>query len=68
MPRVSSSLPIAKVSAGALAGAIVVILTWLLRTYAGVDLPGEVQSALTLIVAVLTSYLTPLLPGEVVIE
>lgn len=63
--RVSSARPIAKVTAAAVAGAIVVILTWLLDAYAGVTLPDQVQSALTLLISLAAAYFTPLQPGEV---
>ena len=48
-----------KVKSMTLAGAIVAILAWALKAFAGVDLPAEVVSALVVIVAFIVGYFTP---------
>ena len=65
MVRLASSLPIAKIQNAAIAGAIVVLLVWVLRTYAGVELPAEVQSAVTLLISLVVGYLTPIDVSEI---
>ena len=54
------SQPLDKITYGALAAATVVILSWALREFAGIDLPAEVQSALALIIGYGVSYHIPL--------
>ena len=54
------SQPLDKVTFGALAAATVIILTWALREFAGIDLPAEVQSALAVIFGYVVSYYIPL--------
>jgi len=54
------SQPLDKITYGALAAATVVILSWALREFAGIDLPAEVQSALALLVGFGISYYVPL--------
>lgn len=48
-------LPNRKVAAGGLAGALSVIVVWLL-SLAGVDVPGEVASAFTTLIGFGTAY------------
>lgn len=50
--------PTHKVRAGGLAGATTVILVWLLE-YAGVSVPAEVASAITVLLSFGASYVTP---------
>jgi len=45
-----------KVSAGALAGALSVVLVWAVKSFGGTDLPGEVASAVTTLLSFGTSY------------
>ncbi len=66
--HVATPYPIAKVTAGALAGALVVIVTWLLDAYAGVSMPPQVQDALIVLISALIAYLTPIQPGEIVAD
>ena len=54
------SQPLDKVTYGALAAATVIILTWALREFVGIDLPAEVQSALAIIFGYVVSYHIPL--------
>jgi len=58
------SQPLDKVTYGALAAATVIILTWALREFVGIDLPAEVQSALTVMIGYVVSYLVPLNEAE----
>lgn len=48
--------PTTKVTAGAIAGAITVVLVWLVGM-AGLEVPAEVASAVTVIISFLTSYI-----------
>jgi putative flippase GtrA len=52
----SSTTPTGKVAAGGTAGAVTVILVYILNRF-HLDLPGEVGSAMTVILSVLTSYI-----------
>ena len=54
------SQPLDKITYGALAAATVIILTWALREFVGIDLPAEVQSALAVIFGYVVSYYIPL--------
>ena len=58
------SRPLDKVTCGALAAATVILLAWALREFAGIDLPAEVQSALTVMIGYVVSYLVPLNEAE----
>jgi len=49
-------VPTRKVGAGALAGAISVMLVWAVKNYGNTDLPAEMSSALTTVVTFITSY------------
>lgn len=66
--RVASARPLAKISAVTVAGAMTIVIAWLARTVWQIDIPAEVQAAITTLIAALAGYLTPLLPGEVVRE
>lgn len=56
-----------------LGGALVMIVVWLLETYAGAEIPAPIVAAITTVVAsalgtaayYLASYFTPLQPGEI---
>jgi putative flippase GtrA len=54
--------PRRKVAAGALTGAIVCVIVWLLKTFANLQVPTELSAALSTIVSFGVSYLTP--PGK----
>ncbi len=45
-----------KVTAGALAGALSIILVWAIKYFGQVELPAEVASASTTILTFITSY------------
>lgn len=64
--KVATNRPIQKVSAGAVAGALVAILAWGLRRFAGVDVPDEVTSAAVVLISFAAAYLTPIADGEIV--
>ena len=49
--------PTPKVAAAGIAGAVSVILVWLLNTVAGVDVPPEVAAAFTTVLAFGAGYL-----------
>lgn len=63
--RVASARPLAKITAATLAGALTIIIAWVARVLWAIDIPAEVQAAITTVLAALAGYLTPLLPGEV---
>ena len=65
MYKPTSAAPLTKVSAGGAAGALVLIIVWLLGTYGHVEVPANVASGLTLLFTLVASYLVPLLPGEI---
>jgi hypothetical protein len=52
-------MPQRKVGAGALAGALSVIIVWALGEFAGWTIPPEVASAGTVVLTFLTSYFVP---------
>ena len=54
------SQPLDKVTYGALVAATIIILTWALREFVGIDLPSEVQAALAVIFGYVVSYYIPL--------
>jgi len=54
------SQPLDKVTFGALAAATVIILTWALCEFVGIELPAEVQAALAVIFGYFVSYHIPL--------
>lgn len=63
----SSALPTRKVGSGALAGAVTVIVLWIINTATGVEVPPEVASAITFLLMFAASYFVPegsLLPGQ----
>ncbi len=47
-----------KVATGALAGAVSVILVWIITKF-GIDVPPEIASAFTTVVSALSSYFAP---------
>jgi putative flippase GtrA len=48
-----------KVAAGAVAGALTTILMWVLTTFTSVTPTPEVAAAVTTLITLLVSYLTP---------
>lgn len=54
-----SSLPIRKVSSAGIAGAIATTFLWIIKTYAGVEPPAEVQSAVIIVFMALVAYFMP---------
>jgi hypothetical protein len=61
-----SAAPVRKVTAAGLAGAITAIIVWILATAFKVDIPPEIASAITIIVAFAAAYLIPPGPNDVV--
>ena len=66
MSNLKSARPIRKVTAGSLAGAVIVLVTWILDTAWHVKVPSEVTAAITTLVTFGTSYLTPSAPDDLV--
>ncbi len=62
-----TSVPVNKVTVSALAGASIAVLVWLLRSYAKIDIPPEVQDALIVLLTFLAGWLTPPGAGEIVL-
>lgn len=61
-PPLKQYVPYRKVSVGTLAGALTIILVWLVNTFVLVGdnaLTGEVASALTTVLTFLVSYMVP---------
>jgi hypothetical protein len=65
---VKTAAPTQKVMAGTLAGSLTAIAVWAIREAWKIDLPGEVASALTVILTLITSWFTPPSPDEIVEE
>lgn len=51
-------MPEKKVTAATLTGAIATILVWVLKL-AGIDIPGELATAITTVLIAITGYLAP---------
>jgi len=62
MAKMKSGFPAQKVTAGVIAGAVTTIVVWVVKTYWGTQIPGEVGSAITTVFAFAVSYLVP--PAE----
>lgn len=58
MPNQPTAQPTTKVTAAAVAGAIVTLLTWFL-SLADVELPGEVAAAVTTLIMCVAAYTVP---------
>lgn len=54
-----SKAPTNKVIAGVLAGAVTMIAAWAARQYGGIELPADVQGAITVIVTAVVQYIVP---------
>ena len=52
-------MPTRKVGSGALAGALSIVLVWVIQTYGGQQIPAEVASAGTTILSFIVSWLVP---------
>lgn len=65
----SSNAPLNKISYGTIAGLLAALIFWALKKYAGVSLDAEgtalITSLVSVLVAGLAGYLTPLSKGEV---
>lgn len=59
MSRSPSSAPVPKVAAAGIAGAFVGIILWAINYFYQIEVPAEVASALTTIVAFVAGYMTP---------
>jgi putative flippase GtrA len=57
--RKSNKLPSRKVTAGGLAGALSIIVVWIVNQSTGTNIPPQVASAITTILTFLASYMIP---------
>lgn len=57
--------PTRKVATAGGAGALVLILVWVLEEFAGISIPAEVASALTVLVSFAAAYVVPERAGYV---
>jgi len=55
-------LPVRKVAAGGAAGAVTIIVVWILHAAFKIDMPPEVASAITVLLSFLAGYFVP--PGR----
>lgn len=55
----ASSIPQRKVGAGAVAGALTIVIVWALSELAGVEVPGAVASAITTVTMFVVGYTVP---------
>ena len=62
-----SAAPTRKVTAGGLAGALTVILIWVLSAGFKVNIPPEVASAITVVFSFIVSYFVPPAASDVVV-
>jgi hypothetical protein len=56
--EVKSKLPTNKLIGGTLGGAATAIIVWLANTYAAIEIPPEVASAITVLVSFVASWIT----------
>lgn len=54
-----SAKPTNKVTAGVLAGAVMVVLVWATKTFAHTDVPAEVSVGLLTVVTFVVQYMVP---------
>ena len=54
-----SATPTNKVLAGALAGALAAILTWVVKTFAHQDVPAEIGVAVSTVITFAVQYMVP---------
>ena len=64
MPDNPTTRPKRKIVAGGLAGALVIVFVWLVKTFTKGEIPAELSAALTTIVSFIISYITPPDPNE----
>ena len=55
----SSAIPTNKVTAGVVAGAVAMIVTWAAKAFGHVDVPAEVVVGLSTVATFVVQYLTP---------
>lgn len=56
--------PIAKVANSGISGAAVCVVVWALKTFVGFEIPPEIASAIAVLLAFTSGYLTPLKQRE----
>ncbi len=62
-----SALPVRKVSAGGLAGALTAIIVWILSAAFKIDIPPAIASAITVVIGFIVAYLVPPGANDVVV-
>ncbi len=68
MPRSNTVWPVQKVWAGVLAGALTTILLFVMKqVFQGIDIPAEVAAAITTVLSLIVSYMTPPSVNEAVV-
>lgn len=55
----SNQYPTPKVTAGALAAAVMTFVTWIVTTYTSLEIPPEIWTALTGLVSAVAAWITP---------
>lgn len=59
MATKTSAAPTRKVVAGVLAGAMTTVGVWAAKQYGGVEMPPEVQGAITVLITAVVQYVVP---------
>ena len=55
--------PDRKVAAGGIAGALSMILTWVVEVSAGIEIPTHIAQSITVVIAFVVSYYVPNQPS-----
>lgn len=55
----SNNVPNRKVAVGGIAGAVMIVLAWCSKTYAGVEIPAEVALSFSTILVFILQYAIP---------
>jgi hypothetical protein len=66
--RSPSALPVRKVTAAGAAGAATAIIVWILSAAFKINIPPEIASAITVVLAVAAGYLVPPSANDVVLS
>lgn len=56
-PDAAPAIPTPKVAAAGVAGAITILIVWVVQSFTNLDIPPEVASAFTTVVAFLAGYI-----------
>lgn len=55
----SNNVPNRKVAVGGIAGAIMIVVAWVSKAYAGVEIPAEVALSFSTIIVFILQYFVP---------